>query len=121
MMDSIDKLPNIAIRPGYRFSDAFLARGLTTFHAACHWVKDLPYGSNSRLDDGMALFEEGYGTCFTKHGAIVHLAHEHGLDVHKNIGFYRLTEEIITGVEEVLRPHGLAFVPTLHCFLESGT
>lgn len=119
-MDSIDTLPNADLRAGSPLSDAFLARSLTTLADACRWVKDLPYGSNSRLDHPMLIFEEGRGTCFTKHGAIVRLAGELGVDIHKNIGFYRLTEDIITGVDAVLRPHGLAFVPTIHCFLEHG-
>ena len=93
-MDPIAALPNTQIRPGQPMSDAFLAREVTTYLHACHWVKDLPYGSNSRIDAPLIVFIEGRGTCFTKHGAIARLAGELALDVHKNLGFYRLTEDI---------------------------
>ena len=64
------------------------------------------------------LFTDGFGTCFTKHGAIAKLAKEHDLPVYKQLGFYRLTDEIITGTSDVLRPHGLPFIPQIHCFLD---
>jgi hypothetical protein len=49
---------------------------------------------------------------------IARLAAELYLPVYKQLGFYRLTDEIITGVSDVLRPHGLLFVPQIHCFLD---
>ena len=119
-MDPIATLPNAHIRPGQPVSDAFLAREVTTYRHACQWVKDLPYGSNSRIDAPLIVFVEGRGTCFTKHGTIARLAGELALDVHKNLGFYRLTEDIVTGVGAILQPYGLDFVPTIHCFLEHG-
>ena len=67
-MDPIATLPDAHIRPGQPVSDAFLARGITTYRHACLWVKELPYGSNSRVDAPLIVFMEGRGTCFTKHG-----------------------------------------------------
>ena len=66
----------------------------------------------------MALFDDGQGTCTTKHGIIVQLAGECDLGVGKTLGFYRLNEEIVTGIADILRPAGVAFVPSAHCFLE---
>src|SRR5262245_42879460 len=120
-MDSIDTLPDAILRAGSPVAEAFLARGLRTFRHACEWVRALPYGSNSRTGNAMVLFEECRGTCFTKHGAIARLAAELDLDVHKTLGFYRLNEDIVTGVADLLRPHGLDFVPATHCFLEHRT
>jgi hypothetical protein len=117
-MHPIAVLPDASLQPGTLITDLFLRRGARTFHQACQWVKDQPYGSNARFEDPLVLFEEGRGTCFTKHGAIVELARELGLDVHKSLGFYRLTEEIVTGIDALIRPHGLTFVPQIHCFLE---
>jgi hypothetical protein len=68
----------------------------------------------------MILFADGRGTCATKHGPIVLLGRELGLEIHKCQGFYRLTDDIITGVAEILSPYGLAFVPSMHCFIEHG-
>src|SRR5262245_18822952 len=119
-MAPIGVLPECAIHPGSGVRDAFLQRGAATFHAACQLVKDLPYGSNSNWEQPLALLEDNRGTCFTKHGVIARLARELGLSVHKNLGFYRLCDEIVTGVSQFIEPHSVSFVPQIHCFLEFG-
>jgi hypothetical protein len=119
-LEAIDTLPNADIPPGSVIREGFLQRGLTTFHQACGWVKRLPYGPNPAGDGGPALFDDGCGTCATKHGAIAAFAAELGLNVHKAIGFYRLNDEIVTGVGAILVRHGLPFIPQIHCFLECG-
>lgn len=122
-MDSIVVLPDVAI-PAHgtassgSVAQAFLDRNLKTFRQACAWIKDLPYGSNSKTEDSLILFEESCGTCTTKHGIIARLAQELGLAVYKNLGFYRLNEEIVTGVSDLLQPYALSFIPQIHCFLE---
>lgn len=116
-MHPIASLPNVALQPLGIISKQFLQRGLQTFHEACRWTKDLPYGPNSSTNDSLILFEEGHGTCTTKHGAIARLAQEHNLPIHKHLGFYRLNDEIVTGVNALLEPYGLDFIPQIHCFL----
>ena len=116
-MHPIETLPNVPIQPHGIMSEKFCQQGLTTFHDACQWVQRLPYGANSHSEDSLILFEEGYGNCTTKHGAIARLAHEQGLSIHKNLGFYRLNDEIVTGVNALLAPYGLDFIPQSHCFL----
>src|SRR5262245_24801767 len=117
-MGSIALLPERDIRPGNSVSDLFLERNVTTFHAACQWVKDLPYGCNSNFENVLALFADNCGTCFSKHGVIALLARELTLDVHKYVGIYRLTDDIVTGVSALFEPYGVSFVPQMHCFLE---
>ncbi|EKU99814.1 hypothetical protein Lepto7375DRAFT_1887 [Leptolyngbya sp. PCC 7375] len=119
-MHPINVLPNVDLQPGDPIADQCLQRGLTTFHEACHWVKALPYGANSSSEDSLILFEEGYGNCTTKHGAIARLAAAHNLSVSKYLGFYRLNDDIVTGVSAILQPHGLDFIPQSHCFLVHG-
>lgn len=116
-MDPISILPNLPLQPRGAVSAQYLQRGLTTFHAACEWTLNLPYGVNTRTEDSLILFAEGQGTCTTKHGAIARLAQEHDLPVRKHLGFYRLNDEIVTGVDALIAPHGLAFIPQIHCFL----
>jgi hypothetical protein len=117
-MDPITVLPDFALPSATPLADAFRARGRHSCHAACDWVKRLPYGPNTRIDDPMVLFTEGRGNCFTKHGAIARLAADCGVPVHKNLGFYRLDNSVITGASDVLQPFGLTFVPSVYCFLE---
>lgn len=119
-MHPINVLPDVELQPGDPISDRCLQRGLTTFHEACYWVKALPYGANSSSEDSLILFEEGCGNCTTKHGAIARLAVTHNLPITKHLGFYRLNDNIVTGVNVILRPHGLDFIPQSHCFLVYG-
>jgi hypothetical protein len=120
-MDAIAQLPDRDIRADGVVAQTFLRHGIATFRQACQWVKDLPYGSNSSAESSLIVFEDHRGTCFTKHGVIARLAGELDLDVHKNLGFYRLNDEIVTGIDALLRPYGLDFIPQIHCFLEHGT
>jgi hypothetical protein len=116
-MHPIETFPNVTLQPCGVISEQFLQQGLNTFHEACLWVKNLPYGANSNNEDSLILFEEKCGTCTTKHGAIARLAQEHTLPIHKHLGFYRLSDEIVTGVDALLQPYGLDFIPQIHCFL----
>lgn len=119
-MHPINVLPNVDLQPYDPISEQCLQRELSTFHQACHWVKQLPYGANSSGEDSLILFEEGYGNCTTKHGAIARLAHAHNLPIFKYLGFYRLNDDIVTGVNAILQPYGLDFIPQSHCFLVYG-
>ncbi|MEM1252698.1 MAG: hypothetical protein AAGI69_09710 [Cyanobacteria bacterium P01_H01_bin.21] len=116
-MHPIHILPDVALQPGDPISEQCLQRGLTTFHQACHWVKALPYGANASSEDSLILFADGYGNCTTKHGAIARLAAVYNLPISKHLGFYRLNDNIVTGVSAILAPHGLDFIPQSHCFL----
>ena len=120
-MDSIELLPNIRIQSKGVVSEKFLNLGITTLWEACYWLKDLPYGSNSTNENSLILFTENCGTCTTKHGVIARLAQEIELELYKNLGFYRLNDEIVTGINEIIQPYGLDFIPQIHCFLEYGS
>lgn len=117
-MNPIDVLPNIDIQENGEVSSIFLEKGISSFQGACRHVKAMPYGSNSNNENSLILFEEGQGTCTTKHGAIALLAQELNLPIYKNLGFYRLNDTIVTGVDDIIRPYGLSFIPQVHCFLE---
>ena len=116
-MHPITVLPDVTLQSNDPITTQFLQRNITTFHSACQWVKDLPYAANANSEDSMILFEDGFGNCTTKHGAIARLAHAHDLPIQKNLGFYRLNDDIVTGVSAILAPHGLSFIPQIHCFL----
>ncbi|MFP4072280.1 MAG: hypothetical protein ACLFTB_09535 [Desulfovibrionales bacterium] len=118
-MDSISVLPDTTLAQHGKVTQAFLNRGIRSFQAACRWTRDLPYGFNSRRES-MVVFEEGRGTCTTKHGIIARLAEEQSLAVHKHLVFYRLDDSIVTGVGDIIGPAGLAFIPQAHCILKYG-
>jgi hypothetical protein len=112
-------LPDSPIFGAGLLSRAFTDLGLSSFHQACRWVHELPYGYNSDRDDPMILFAERKGTCTTKHAAIATLAQELALPVEKHLGVYAMTEEIVAGTDSILGRFGLPYLPMLHCFLVS--
>ncbi len=101
-------------------SEAFARLGVTRFHQALRWLGDLKYGAN-RSDGPLAVFEDGQGTCATKHGAAATLALECGLrSVHKALVYYKLDPTRFNGVDSILSRRGLPYVPHCHCVLADG-
>lgn len=113
----IDQLPDQPLPENAPVCAHFHAVGCTTFRAACRWTRDQPYGKPSQLGDPTRLFIDGHGNCLTKHAAVAAAAIECGLDISHELGFYRLCEDIIAGIDAVLAPAGLSWIPQLHCFL----
>lgn len=116
-MKSFGDFQEAAITGKGRIGLRFQELGVRSLRDACRWVQELPYGYNSNPDDAFSLFADGMGTCSSKHGVIAELAEELGVPIFKYIGFYRLDESIVEGVERILAPHGLSFIPQTHCVL----
>jgi hypothetical protein len=119
-MDKLTVLPDKPVFGGDIVSDRFLSLGINRFIDACRYIHTVPYGYNSNRDDPMILFKENKGTCTTKHAVIAALAKEMNLPIKKNIGIYALTEEIVTGTNEILAKFNLPYVPMIHCYLVYG-
>jgi hypothetical protein len=98
--------------------ETFSGLGIGTFHEACRYVHQLPYGYNSDRDDLMILFKEKMGSCTTKHAVIATLAAELGLSIHKKVGIYAMAEALVTGTQDILDRYRLPYVPMVHCFLD---
>jgi hypothetical protein len=116
-MDSYDILPDAGISGAGVISKEFFRMGVKGFIDACRYVHQLPYGYNSDRDDLLILFKEGRGSCTTKHAVIATLAEELALPIVKNIGIYRMNEDIVTGTTDILDKFHLPYVPMVHCFL----
>ena len=116
-MDKLTVFPDKTISRDGVISAEFLNRGIKSFLDACRYIQTLLYGYNTNRDDLMALFKENKGTCTTKHAVIATLAEEVGLPIEKKIGIYAMTENIVTGTNEILKKYGLPYVPMVHCFL----
>lgn len=120
-METYRVFPNPFLTPPAVLSAKFLGLGIKTFHTACRYVQELPYGYNSTRDDVFIIFKEGYGSCTTKHGVIATLAEEINVPVNKMIGIYAMTEEFVTGTQSILEKHHLPYLPMVHCFLQYKT
>jgi hypothetical protein len=119
-MDKSTVFPDKSLSNAGIISAKFLSLGIKSFTQACQYVHKLPYGYNSNRDDLMILFKENKGTCTTKHAVIASLAIELNLSIEKSIGIYAMTEEIVTGTDEILKKYHLPYVPMIHCFLVYG-
>ena len=119
-MDKLTVFPDKRISDVGVVSARFLSLGINSFIEACRFVHELPYEYNSDRDDLMILFKENKGTCTTKHAVIATLAEEMDLPIVKNVGVYAMTEEIVTGTNEILVKYNLPYVPMIHCFLVYG-
>jgi hypothetical protein len=116
-MDKLTVFPDKPLSDVGIISARFLSLGIDSFLDACCYVHELPYGYNTDRDDLMILFKENMGTCTTKHAVIATLAEEMDLPIVKNVGVYAMTEEIVTGTNEILTKFNLPYVPMVHCFL----
>ena len=116
-MDSFDKLPDKEILPLGEMSRKFLELNISSFKDACLYVHKMDYGINTNMDDKMILFKEKCGSCTTKHAVIAALANELDIPLYKHVCVYKFTEEITTGVDEILKKYEIPYVPMVHCFL----
>ncbi|MBY8992545.1 MAG: hypothetical protein KGD58_17500 [Candidatus Lokiarchaeota archaeon] len=116
-MDSYDKLPDAEIKPVGEISKEFIELGITSFKEACENVHNIDYGYNSNYDDKMIFFKEKMGTCTSKHAVIAGLAEELNIPLSKHVGIYKLTEEISSGTNKILKKYNIPYIPMAHCFL----
>ena len=116
-MDSYTVFPNPSFLEKGIVSEKFISLKINNFWDACAYVHHLPYGYNSTTDDILILFKEGYGSCTTKHAVIATLAEELNIPVHKMIGIYAMTEDLVTGTKPILEKYHLPYLPMIHCFL----
>jgi hypothetical protein len=117
-MFNLNVFPDKLITEAGPVSKEFLGLGIRSFHDACRYVHELPYGYNSDRDDLMILFKEKMGTCTTKHAVIATLAAGLSLPITRGVGIYPMTEAIVTGTDKILAEYSLPYVPMIHCFLE---
>ena len=110
--------PNPSLKPGSSLADAFITRGLGSFHDVVLWVWKLPYGRNSDRSDFSLVIKEGRGTCSTKHALLGQLANDLGIDLQLMIGIFLMNEENTREVAEILRRYTLREIPEAHCFLK---
>ena len=114
-------LPNPIIDKKGIISEKFKSLKIKNFWDACKYVHELPYGYNSRTDDILMIFKEGYGSCTTKHAVIATLAEELDIPVYKMVGIYVMNEDIVTGTTKILKKYHLPYLPMIHCFLVYGS
>lgn len=100
-------------------SALYLEQGVETFKDATHWTHQLSYGRNSDRSDYLLIFEEGKGTCSTKHAALAALAEECGLPIQLKMVICELNRDLDHRVAPLLELLGVEFLPEGHCYLNT--
>jgi hypothetical protein len=116
-MQSWEALPAVSLHPSGFITRAFLARGICDFQSAARYLHHLPYGRNTNRADFRLVFDEGRGTCSTKHALLAELACEQQVPVALTLGIYAMHERNTPGVGPILEKYGLFFLPEAHCYL----
>jgi hypothetical protein len=114
-------LPDCILQDRGKVSRAFLAKGVTTFADACHYVKSIPYGRNENKEDTFCVFDDNCGTCGTKHALLKRLADENDLEGFVLVtGIYRMDNSNTPGIGSVLQDHQLEYIPEAHNYFKAG-
>jgi len=119
----ITNLPNTKLIPNYTIAKLFLSYQVTSFHQACEYVWQLPYGRTSQNTQPLLVLKESKGTCSSKHALLKLLAEEcsqyadNFSDIELVLGVYIMNEANSPGVGSVLSQYSLSTIPEAHCFL----
>ncbi|MFD2744206.1 MULTISPECIES: hypothetical protein [Sphingobacterium] len=120
-IESIRELPNFQIQQDGIISKEFLDRGITTFHDACIYIQQLPYRRNTNKSDLSTIFQDGQGTCSTKHALLKQLATENGIeDLILMMGIFKMQASNTPAIAKTLAAYGLDLIPEAHMYLKYG-
>lgn len=107
------------IKPAGTVSEKFLGMGITNFKGASQFVRHLPYRRNTDKTDLMTVFNDGYGTCSTKHALLKQLAGENSTgDLQLILCIFKMNARNTPKVTTTLEKHGLDYVPEAHNYLK---
>lgn len=95
----MSSLPDFTIGNTGRISNAFINKGIHTFHDAIAFIQALPYKRNSNKNDLATVISDACGTCGTKHAILKALADENGVQgIDLAMGIYRMHDNNTRGV-----------------------
>ncbi|HEY1040637.1 MAG TPA: hypothetical protein VGF30_14585, partial [Bacteroidia bacterium] len=110
---------NFEITSTYDISSEFIKRDLYTFHKAADFIKKLPYGRNTNKNDLLTVFNDGCGTCSTKHAVLKQVADKNNfLNIKLVMGIFKMNGNNTPAVAEVLKKHNLSYIPEAHNYLK---
>ncbi len=110
--------PDFNISSDKFITQYFLSKGIKNFYEATKFISALPYGRNMEKNNPACIFEDGKGTCSTKHAALRLLALEHNrADVELILGIYKMNAQNTSKAASVLNKYGLEYLPEAHNYL----
>lgn len=112
---------NFAIEGKKPVSAAFQERGVTDFHGAIEYMKELPYARNADKANLLTVFNDGCGTCSTKHALLKQLADEHNItEVHLILAVVKMSKDTLPELTDILTSYNLEYIPEAHNYLMVG-
>lgn len=111
-------LPQFELQGSGKFTVCFREYGITDFHAACEWVKNLPYGRNSNREDLSLIFSEKQGTCSSKHAVLAAVAEENGqAEIELIAGIFLMSPETHPVLTSFFEGKPYTAIPECHAYL----
>ncbi len=111
-------LPNFRLQTG-RLSQQMLKRGISDFHAAIRYVRQLPYGRTSNCRHPELLMVEKCGTRSVKHAFLVQLAYENQVDdLRLAMCTFNIDAQNTEAAAPVLSTYQIDAIPEVTCLLK---
>jgi phosphoglycolate phosphatase-like HAD superfamily hydrolase len=112
-------LSNFEIKSTEKISKAFTENNIYNFQQAIDFTVNLPYGRNANKEDLTTVFNDGCGTCSTKHALLKQLAIENNFANLKLIlGIVKMKATNTSEIAETLTKYGLEYIPEAHNYLK---
>ncbi len=109
---------NFPITADSNVSIAFRHQGIADFSGAVELVTDLPYGRNADKENPVTVFNDGCGTCGTKHALLKQLADENRAEgIQLILCIFKMTRENTHSIKEILDTYDLPYMPEAHNYL----
>jgi hypothetical protein len=109
---------NFPIQPSGEISKLFLANNCLDFLQAQSFVNAMKYGRNKNKNNLATIFEDGCGTCSTKHAVLKQLAIELQQEKVKLIlGVFLMTKINMPQLANILDKYKLDALPEAHNYL----
>jgi hypothetical protein len=113
------EVPDFVISEAGPVSAAFIHNGCTTYMEAAAYVKKLPYNRNTDKNNPLTVFNDGCGTCGTKHAVLKRLATENNFnDIELLTGIFKMSAANSPAVASILNHFGLPYIPEAHNYLK---
>ena len=111
------EIVNFPLNDG-EFSLLFRAKGIVTFREACNFLKKIPFGRISQINDFALVLTENIGNCSSKHAILAKLAEE---NLHTEIeliaGIFLMNEATHPVLKDFFKDKSYKSIPEMHCYL----
>lgn len=110
---------NFEILSDALISFSFRHLGIISFQDAAQYICNLPYKRNVFKNNVLCVFEDGGGTCSTKHALLKTLAIENNVnELQLIVGIFRMNPFNTPQISSCLEYYRLSYIPEAHCYLK---